>query len=470
MSALSWLLGGMVLGAGGAMIWRRRVTGPSAASGVDPLLAPDPALRWLALARRALGVWVSAPVGGEATAVRWQRVLPGGRLSADVVTAVEERLAALRAQAASGAERLEAGTLLYASASGIIAGLVLPTDSPPETLRDGSDDLVALLDGLARRPIFDLTHSEEEGGPVESLGSIGLRLAYQLERVLNAEVIVAVELQGHVRVIGTSGRADRRLLDSFAQPGSPIFQVARGEVASLTSIADPLGGIVHDRRNHFTPAIIYPIRHSEETVGAVAFWTDDDGAPIGPVIAEAQESLRNAGPRIIRARRLEELGAAALTDPLTGLKNRRGLQQSMGRHGQAAGTLIYADFDKFKLLNDTLGHHAGDAALVHFSRLVHDLIRGGDTAARIGGEEFAVWLPGASLVYGAKVADRIRIKLGTIPWDWQGRSWPLSASFGVAAHPDTSRSQDNLPAQADAALMEAKRQGRNRVETAKPLS
>jgi PleD family two-component response regulator len=68
------------------------------------------------------------------------------------------------------------------------------------------------------------------------------------------------------------------------------------------------------------------------------------------------------------------------------------------------------------------------------------------------------------------VADRIRIKLGTTSWDWQGRSWPLSASFGVAAIPDTTRSLDNLPAQADAALMEAKRQGRDRVETARLIA
>ena len=83
--------------------------------------------------------------------------------------------------------------------------------------------------------------------------------------------------------------------------------------------------------------------------------------------------------------------------------------------------------------------------------------------------EFAIWLPGAPLVYGAKAADRIRIKLGTTPWDWQGRTWPLSASFGVSAVPDTSRSIENLSAQADGALMEAKRQGRDRVETARPL-
>ena len=469
MSGIGWLIGGMALGAGGALIWTRRLAPPASGAGVDPVLLPDPAVRWLASARQARGVWVSTVVPeGEGTP-RWHRVVPGGRLSVEVIQAVEQRLSALRTQAASGAERLEAGALLYASAGGTIAGMLLPEQSPAETLREAGEDLVALLDGLARKPILDQAELDE-GGPGESLGSIGLRLAYQLERILDAEVIVAVEAHGHVHVIGTSGRADRRLLDSFAQPGSPLYQVARGEVASLTSIADPLGGIVHDRRTHFTPAIIYPIRYREEPVGAVAIWTDDEGAPIGPVIAEVQEALRNAGPRLVRARKLEELGAAAVTDPLTGLKNRRGLEESMRKLGTLNGTLVYADLDKFKLLNDTLGHPAGDAALVHFSRLVHDMIRGGDAAARIGGEEFAIWLPGASLVYGAKVADRIRIKLGTSAWDWQGRSWPLSASFGVAAVPDTSRSLDNLPAQADAALLEAKRQGRDRVETARPLA
>jgi diguanylate cyclase (GGDEF)-like protein len=458
----------MVAGAAGALIWRRRPALEPRGPGAEPMLLPEPALRWLAQARQALGAWAATAPATADQALRWHRILPGGRLAPAAVAAVEARLGALSQQAASGAERMEAGILLHASASGLAAGLLLDSAAAPEVLRESSDDLVALLDGLARKPMLVQAIAEEEA-PVEQLGSIGLRLAYQLERILHAEVIVAVGLQDAVRVIGTSSRADRRLLDSLAQPGSPIYEVARGAVPSLTSIADPLGGIVPDRRTHFAPAIIYPIRSGEETVGAVAFWTDDDSAPIGPVIAEVQEALRNAGPRILRARKLEEAGNAAITDPLTGLKNRRGLDEAMHRIGIAQGTLIYADLDKFKLLNDTLGHPAGDAALVHFARLAHDTIRGGDTAARIGGEEFAIWLPGASLVYGGKVAERIRIRLATTPWDWQGRSWPLSASFGVAAMPDTTRSLENLPAQADAALLEAKRQGRDRVESARPV-
>jgi diguanylate cyclase (GGDEF)-like protein len=128
--------------------------------------------------------------------------------------------------------------------------------------------------------------------------------------------------------------------------------------------------------------------------------------------------------------------------------------------------LICCDLDKFKTLNDTLGHAAGDAALVHFARLLREQVRGADIPARIGGEEFAIWLPNTSLDVARQVAERIRLKLGTTPWDWQGRRWPLSASFGVAACPETTRSLENLPAQADAALYVAKSAGRNRVEAA----
>ena len=67
---------------------------------------------------------------------------------------------------------------------------------------------------------------------------------------------------------------------------------------------------------------------------------------------------------------------------------------------------------------------------------------------------------------GIRIAERIRIRLSTAPWDWQGKAWPLSASFGVAGSPETSQSLANLAAQADAALYVAKNSGRNRVERA----
>ena len=102
---------------------------------------------------------------------------------------------------------------------------------------------------------------------------------------------------------------------------------------------------------------------------------------------------------------------------------------------------------------------------MHLGRILHEQVRGVDAAARVGGEEFLLWLPGTSLEEGVRVAERIRVRLATTPWDWQGRAWPLSASFGVAGWPETTRSRENLAAQADAALYAAKRGGRDRVVT-----
>ncbi|MEP6745329.1 MAG: GGDEF domain-containing protein, partial [Gemmatimonadota bacterium] len=109
---------------------------------------------------------------------------------------------------------------------------------------------------------------------------------------------------------------------------------------------------------------------------------------------------------------------------------------------------------------------AGDAALVHFAGILKELVRGSDTAARVGGEEFHVWAPGASLERGAEIAERIRTRLAESHFIWQRAGWPLTASFGVAGVPATSTSVHSLPVQADAALYVAKQRGRNRVEVA----
>jgi diguanylate cyclase (GGDEF)-like protein len=182
--------------------------------------------------------------------------------------------------------------------------------------------------------------------------------------------------------------------------------------------------------------------------------------------AELLEAVTNAAPRLTRAVSFDAAVRSAASDPLTGLMNRRGMEQALGRVDTREGALIFADLDRFKALNDTLGHPAGDAALIHFARILKEQVRAGDVAARIGGEEFAVWLPGATLDLGKRIAERIRIKLGTTAWEWQGRHWPLSASFGVAACPETTDDPAHLPGQADAALYVAKRSGRNRVEAA----
>lgn len=431
-------------------------------------LLPDPALGWLLRANGALGVWVSELVPGD-EGPRNERVVDAERLSVAQIAAVDRRLEQARDQEQDGAERLEQGTLLFRAGGGVAVGLLLPGDRAPDGLADAERDLARLLDAVRRRPqIVALAQAQTQEASLESVGSVGLRLAYQLERSLNGEIVVAVAEERVVRVVGVSGRADRRLLDAVLPPQSELARVALGRAGRTLSAGDPLGGVIPDRRQRQGAALLVPILvgSDPEPIGAVAVHFPSGEEPAGPALAELAEALANAGPRLAKALVGDRAKRQAKSDPLTGLANRRGFDEVMRQIAVREGALIYADYDGLKQLNDTLGHDAGDAALIHFGRVIREQIRAGDTAARIGGEEFAIWLPRAPLDLGMRIAERIRIKLGTTPWDWNGRHWPLSASFGVAACPETNRSIENLPAQADAALYVAKNSGRNRVEGA----
>jgi diguanylate cyclase (GGDEF)-like protein len=473
-------------GAGAGWMLARRRGPPPIAAGVGPHLLPDPALEWLRRSHGALGVWV-AELDPREEGPRAERIVDAERLSVAQIVAVDRRLERARDQEQSGAERLDSGTLVFHGAAGTAVAILLPVGFEAARLGLVETDLRRLLDGTRRRPqVVALAQAQTQEASLESTGSVGLRLAYQLERTLDAQVIVAATEAlseappptgtlgslpplPQVRVVGVSGRGDRRLLDSVLPDISDLARVARGEVPQLTMEGDPLGGVVADRRQRQGSVMLRPILVGDQAFGAVAIWLPGGREPIGGALAELTEALRNAGPRLARALEADKRTAHATSDRLTGLANRRKFDELIAQAeplGAREGALVYADLDRFKLLNDTLGHAAGDAALIHFARIIQGQIRGGDIPARIGGEEFAIWLPKADLDVGVRIAERIRIKLGTTPWDWSGRSWPLSASFGVAACPETGQALKLLPAQADAALYVAKKSGRNRVERA----
>jgi diguanylate cyclase (GGDEF)-like protein len=192
---------------------------------------------------------------------------------------------------------------------------------------------------------------------------------------------------------------------------------------------------------------------------------DEDRMTIASLASHAVVALDNA-----RLHRIVE--RQALVDGLTGLANRRQCEETLAselaRVERFGGSLavVVADLDWFKDVNDRYGHPAGDAILREVAGLLQETLRDVDLAGRWGGEEFLLILPGTDLAGGARVAERIRLALaGRIALSADGTPIPVTASFGVAATPPAGTASE-LFAAADAALYEAKRAGKNRVETA----
>src|SRR4051812_37032615 len=212
-----------------------------------------------------------------------------------------------------------------------------------------------------------------------------------------------------------------------------------------------------------------PLIAGEVTFGSLLLFgdrfEDEDRMTAVSLASQAVVALENA-----RLHRIVE--RQALVDGLTGLANRRQCEETLAselaRVERFGGplTVVVADLDWFKDVNDRHGHPSGDAVLREFAQLLEETLRDVDLAGRWGGEEFLLILSGTDAAGGARVADRIRVALaGRIVLSADGSPIPVTASFGVAATPPASTAAELFSA-ADAALYEAKRNGKNRGETA----
>lgn len=166
----------------------------------------------------------------------------------------------------------------------------------------------------------------------------------------------------------------------------------------------------------------------------------------------------------------ESLRLQAIRDPLTGIYNRRYMQEALdreikrvGRTGQSL-SLIMMDIDHFKSVNDTYGHPAGDTLLRKLAEVVQGQIRAEDVACRYGGEEFAIILPNSSLDSARRCAERIREELRGLTVEHRGQALGrITLSLGVAGFPEHGPTAEALVQAADTALYQAKRGGRDQV-------
>lgn len=196
---------------------------------------------------------------------------------------------------------------------------------------------------------------------------------------------------------------------------------------------------------------IFPLRGADESI-------------IGGIVANVDVTERVHYERELKSLN-ERLANLAVTDGLTGLKNHRAFREylnhqfSIASQRHLALSVILLDVDKFKDLNDTFGHPAGDEVLKQVAQILTDNSRASDYVARYGGEEFVIVLPNTEGAVACEVAERLRLAIEQATWKYRA----VTASFGVATLRDGTPDVQTLIDEADKALYQSKMEGRNRV-------
>ena len=256
------------------------------------------------------------------------------------------------------------------------------------------------------------------------------------------------------------------LVASAAQGGLPLVMehasgIRRG---SLFGPGERFGGA--------GSIAVVPIGRNDMLIGCLVICAPDEGSI-------TDEEARNVGllgaiaaTALEIVWEIEEVNRRAETDALTGLANRRRFDESLQRelsHSDRFGhpvSLVLVDIDHFKKVNDSHGHEAGDAVLRAVARMLADGVRGVDLCARFGGEEMAILLPQTTAAGAFELADRLRRRIAGRPIRHNENDISVTASFGVASYPEGVRVRDGLFQAADAALYDAKHDGRNCVKLA----
>jgi diguanylate cyclase (GGDEF)-like protein len=187
-----------------------------------------------------------------------------------------------------------------------------------------------------------------------------------------------------------------------------------------------------------------------------------------------ERELRQAEERRARLRTEQQMNYFARHDVLTGLLNRREFELRLAsllqdaKDNQHVHVLMYMDMDQFKVLNDTVGHAAGDALLSQIADLMGGFVRErSDTVARLGGDEFGVLMASCEIERALAVANEIREAIQNYRFEWNGQVFTLGMSIGISYVTQHSKSSGALLAEADNACFTAKAKGRNQVHVYK---
>ena len=296
---------------------------------------------------------------------------------------------------------------------------------------------------------------------------------------------------GHVLVVDERVTAQERIarilqpiaeVTAMSDPQAALFEAAERPydlivVSDLFSAYDPLrlcSQLRSVERTRFLPIMLVAEAGYEERIGRALELGVNDYIlrPLDPneLLARATTQIKRKRYNDRLRRSVRETIELAVTDGLTGLYNRRYLDNHMRQlidRAVARGrplSICVTDIDRFKSVNDTYGHDAGDEVLRELSRRIRQTVRGADLACRLGGEEFVVVMPETDAAMAEMVAERLRAGIETTPFTVAERALTLSitASLGLATL-RSGETPDTFLKRADEALYLAKRTGRNKV-------
>nr|MDQ2727336.1 diguanylate cyclase [Actinomycetota bacterium] len=224
-------------------------------------------------------------------------------------------------------------------------------------------------------------------------------------------------------------------------------------------------------------SVCVPMVNQDDTLGVFHLEApaDDQSTPTPFRLDLAVTLAEQLGLALSNLRLMARLRDESIRDPLTGLYNRRYLDETLNRGTRRANrnglplSVIAIDIDHFKAFNDSYGHDEGDVLLRKVADYLRDQVRAEDEACRQGGDEFLVILPHATLEQTALRADELRLGvrgLSLTSHDAAIREQAVTVSIGVASYPDHASNSTDLLRAADRALYQAKAQGRDRVDPA----
>ena len=283
-------------------------------------------------------------------------------------------------------------------------------------------------------------------------GSISLAatvvLAFLLARLIASRFMVPIKLAVNGCKEIASGKLETRIHE---QSNDELDQL----LEAFNNMADVLSSAEREKNEAFNK-----LTQSRDELGIRVQQRTAD-------LKEMNDRLSNEiAMRMVAQQALHE---AATTDPLTRLANRRAMLErlehevSRCKRSQTSFTVLMMDIDRFKNINDTLGHAAGDSILEEAAMRLKSMLRSQDSAGRWGGEEFLIILPDTTIEHGTHVAEKLRSRMADAPFFSNGEVLQVAASFGVAAYSGQGDAMTVI-ASADRAMYEAKKNGRNRVE------